>query len=133
MRSTTFLGHQTKVYRCYKRVRAKRDAAEVGPKGPDMVDVLQGGHDFIILIFRTVVLRFTGFLVVGLCASSFLGAVVITTFNVSGRLTGMSSVFFSVLGSFMGAYDMTRIACATDHVTMLVSELLDPSYAVTGT
>lgn len=30
------------IYRFYKRVRAKRDAAEVGPKGPDMVDELQG-------------------------------------------------------------------------------------------
>ncbi|CAM9759100.1 unnamed protein product [Scytosiphon promiscuus] len=30
-----------KIYRSYKRVRAKRDAAEVGPKGPDTVDQLQ--------------------------------------------------------------------------------------------
>eukprot|EP00903_Cladosiphon_okamuranus_P016531 g15251.t1 len=30
-----------KVYRLYKRVRAKRDASAVGPKGPDMIDALQ--------------------------------------------------------------------------------------------
>lgn len=30
------------VYRLYKRVQAKRDATEVGPRGPDMVDMLQG-------------------------------------------------------------------------------------------
>lgn len=32
------------VYRRYKRVRVKRDAAEVGRKGPEFVDTLQGAN-----------------------------------------------------------------------------------------
>ena len=39
----------------YKRVRAKRDASEVGPKGPDTIDALQGeqeaGGDNVLVFF----------------------------------------------------------------------------------
>lgn len=37
------------VYRRYKRIRVKRDAAEVGRKGPEFVDALQGAYTALVL------------------------------------------------------------------------------------